>query len=115
MSFQNYGIQQNTVKKTDTSKQSHQKKANTTISKNIFKESLVHLDKQWDKWTEEMNVLNSDAETLERMFNSYDKDSKYLELRDIIIKKIEYKKSLLYELEKQVIQIKININNSRSE
>ena len=115
MSFQNYGIQQNTVKNNNTSNQPPTKKQNTAISKNVFKESLVHLDKQWDKWTIEMNVLKSDAQILERMFNSYDKDAKYLELRDSIIKKIEYKKSLLYELEKQVLQIKLNINNSRSE
>ena len=114
MSFQNYGIQQNTVKNTKPC-QPPSKKQNTAISKNVFKESLVHLDKQWDKWTTEMNVLKSDAQILERMFNSYDKDPKYLELRDSIIKKIEYKKSLLYELEKQVLQIKMNINNSRSE
>ena len=60
-----------------------------------------------------MIELKKDSSTLESMFNKYDKDEKYLQLRDDINKKIEFKKSLLYELEKQVIQIKMNINNSR--
>ena len=97
MSFQNYSMQQN--KPNLNVNQPPVKKQNSTVSKSVFKESLIHLDNQWDKWNNEMNELKKDASILETMFNKYDKDEKYLHLRDLIIKKIELKKSLLYELE----------------
>ena len=106
MSFQNYGIQQNTVKNNTTTNQPPLKKQNTTISKNVFKESLVHLDKQWDKWTNEMNALKTDAAILERMFNSYDKDSKYLELRDSILKKLNLKNHFYMNLKNKYFKLK---------
>ena len=110
MSFGNYSNQN--IKNTQIEKKKIE--IETDISKNVFKESLKFLDKQWDIWNDDINKLKKDSSNLERMFNLYDKDPKYLELRNNIIKRIEQKKYLLCELEQRVLTIKLNINTITS-
>ena len=88
------------------------KKSKNNISKNVFKESLTFIDSQWEKWNNDIELLNNDANTLQRMFSEYDKDVKYLQLRENILKKIEQKKILLNTLEKMILDIKVNISSA---
>ena len=88
------------------------KKNNTGISKNVFKETLSFIDNKWDFWNNEIKQLELDASELERMFNSYDRDPKYLELKTNILKKIEFKKNNLINLEKILLDLKIQLERS---
>ena len=88
------------------------KNSKNSISKSVFKESLSFIDSQWEKWNNDIELLNNDANTLQRMFSEYDKDVKYLQLRENILKKIEQKKILLNTLEKMILDIKVNISSS---
>ena len=88
------------------------KNSKNNISKNVFKESLTFIDSQWEKWNNDIQILNNDANTLQRMFSEYDKDVKYLQLRENILKKIEQKKILLNTLEKMILDIKVNISSA---
>ena len=88
------------------------KNKNSIISNSVFKESLNFIDSQWEKWNNDIESLNNDANTLQRMFSDYDKDVKYLQLRENILKKIEQKKILLNTLEKMILDIKVNISSS---
>lgn len=83
--------------------------SNSTFNNNIFKETLSYIDKQWDKWNNEISKLEQDCDNLQRMYNEYNRDNKYLELRQDIINIIEFKKSQLLELEKTILNIKMQI------
>jgi hypothetical protein len=87
---------------------------NTSISNTVFKEALNFIDSQWEKLNSDINKLMEDTETLQRMFTQYDKDIKYLELRENIIIKINEKKSILNSLEKMILDIKVSISDSNS-
>lgn len=82
-----------------------------SISKTIFKETLIYIDNQWNKWNDEILKLGKDSNDLQRMYNEYNRDPKYLELRQQIVNQIEIKKNHLLELEKIVINIKMQISN----
>jgi hypothetical protein len=82
---------------------------NSTLNNNIFKETISYIDKQWDKWNNEISKLEQDCDNLQRMYNEYNRDTKYLELRQDIINIIEFKKSQLLELEKTILNIKMQI------
>lgn len=82
------------------------------VSKNIFKEALKYLDNSWEKWNNDITKLKEDAHTLDRMFNQYNKDTKFLELKQIVENDIDIKKKYLFELEKMVLNIKTNIESS---
>lgn len=86
----------------------------TSVSKTVFKEALIFIDSQWEILSSDINKLMEDSDTLQRMFAQYDKDIKYLELREIIIMKINEKKSILNSLEKMILDIKLSISNSNS-
>ena len=88
------------------------KNSKNNITKNVFKETLAFIDSQWEKWNNDIQLLNNDANTLQRMFSEYDKDVKYLQLRENILKKIEQKKILLNTLEKMILDIKVNISSA---
>ena len=88
------------------------KNKNSIISNSVFKESLNFINSQWEKWNNDIESLINDANTLQRMFSDYDKDVKYLQLRENILKKIEQKKILLNTLEKMILDIKVNISSS---
>ena len=85
-----------------------------SISKNIFKETLTYIDKQWDEWNNNITKLNTDSNNLQRMYNEYNRDPKYLELRQQIINQIEIKKNHLLELEKIVINLKLQISSFKN-
>jgi hypothetical protein len=82
------------------------------ISKNVFKETISYIDNRWEKWNNEIKQLISDTNELERMFNSYDRDIKYLELKESIEKKIQIKKNNLINLEKILLDLKMNLESS---
>tara|TARA_S200000501_G_C20725150_1_gene700252 strand:+ start:110 stop:427 length:318 start_codon:yes stop_codon:yes gene_type:complete len=87
---------------------------NTGMSKTVFKEALKFIDSQWEKLNNDINKLIEDSETLQRMFTQYDKDIKFLELREHILIKINEKKNILNSLEKMILDIKVSISNSHS-
>lgn len=82
------------------------------ISKNVFKETISYIDNRWEKWNNEIKQLISDASELERMFNAYDRDVKYLQLKESIEKKIKIKKNNLINLEKILLDLKMNLESS---
>lgn len=82
------------------------------ISKNVFKETISYIDNRWEKWNNEIKQLISDANELERMFNAYDRDVKYLQLKETIEKKIQIKKNNLINLEKILLDLKMNLESS---
>jgi hypothetical protein len=84
----------------------------TGVSKNVFKETLSFIDNKWEYWNNEIKQLESDAHELERMFNNYDRDPKYLELKTDILKKIEFKKNNLINLEQILLDLKIQLERS---
>lgn len=81
----------------------------SSFNNNIFKETINYIDKQWDKWNNEISKLQQDCDNLQRMYNDYNQNNKYLELRQDIINIIEFKKNQLLELEKTILNIKIQI------
>lgn len=85
-----------------------------SISKNIFKETLTYIDNQWDEWNNNITKLNTDSNNLQRMYNEYNRDPKYLELRQQILNQIEIKKNHLLELEKIVINLKLQISSFKN-
>ena len=72
----------------------------------------TYIEEKWDLWSKEIETLNNDCESLQRMFMDYDKDNRYLELRNDIHLKIQEKKSMLLTLEKLVLNIKGQIGNT---
>jgi hypothetical protein len=85
---------------------------NKNISKVIFKEALTLIDKTWDRWDSDITKLKNDLNTLDRMFNDYGKDKRYIELKEVIINTIAVKKNNLSQLEKLVLDVKTNIESS---
>ena len=100
-----FGYTNNTTTNSSTKK-------NNTISKKVFKETITYIEEKWDLWSKEIETLNNDCESLQRMFMEYDKDNRYLELRNDIHLKIQEKKSMLLTLEKLVLNIKGQIGNT---
>lgn len=100
-----FGYTNNTTTNSSTKK-------NNTISKKVFKETITYIEEKWDLWSKEIETLNNDCESLQRMFMDYDKDNRYLELRNDIHLKIQEKKSMLLTLEKLVLNIKGQIGNT---
>jgi hypothetical protein len=88
-------------------------KNNYNISKNIFQEGLNLINNTWDRWDKDITKLKDDSKSLNRMFNDYNKDKRFLELKNNIEKEIEIKKKYLLELENLVLQLKIKIESSR--
>ena len=88
-------------------------KNNNNISKNIFQEGLNLINNTWDRWDKDITKLKDDSKSLNRMFNDYNKDKRFLELKNNIEKEIEIKKKYLLELENLVLQLKIKIESSR--
>ena len=109
-SFSNYT--NNTNLNTVAVSNKENKELPKNVSKNIFKEALKYLDNSWEKWNNDITKLKQDASTLDRMFNQYNKDTKFLELKQIVENNIEIKKKYLFELEKMVLSIKSNIESS---
>ena len=89
-----------------------EKTQNLNLSKTIFKESLTLIEKTWDRWDKSITTLNNDIKTIDRLNNEYGNDIKYLELKDIIIKKINITKNNLAQLEKLVLEVKSSIETS---
>ena len=81
----------------------------SSFNNNIFKETINYIDKQWEKWNNEISKLQQDCDNLQRMYNDYNQNSKYLELRQDIINIIEFKKNQLLELEKTILNIKMQL------
>ena len=86
--------------------------SNKNISKVIFKEALTLIDKTWDRWDSDITKLKNDLNTLDRMFNDYGKDKRYIELKEVILNTISIKKNNLAQLEKLVLDVKTNIESS---
>lgn len=86
--------------------------SNKNISKVIFKEALTLIDKTWDRWNSDITKSKNDIETLDRMFNDYGKDKRYIELKEVIINTISIKKNNLSQLEKLVLGVKTTIESS---
>jgi len=82
------------------------------ISKKVFKETLTFIEEKWDKWSIDIEKLNKDSVSLQRMFLDYNKDNRFLELRQGVLKKIEEKKNMLLTLEKLVLNIKSQVNTT---
>tara|TARA_X000000950_G_C13417039_1_gene458567 strand:+ start:143 stop:451 length:309 start_codon:yes stop_codon:yes gene_type:complete len=89
-----------------------EKTQNLNLSKTIFKESLTLIEKTWDRWDKSITTLKNDIKTIDRLNNEYGNDIKYLELKDIIIKKINITKNNLAQLEKLVLEVKSSIETS---
>jgi hypothetical protein len=90
----------------------NKKNHNDKYSKKVFKETITFIEEKWDKWSKEIDNLNEDSESLQRMFIEYNKDNRFLELRAGIITKIHEKKNMLLSLEKLVLDIKSQISNT---
>jgi hypothetical protein len=86
--------------------------SNKNISKVIFKEALTLIDKTWDRWNSDITKSKNDIETLDRMFNDYGKDKRYIELKEVIMNTISIKKNNLSQLEKLVLGVKTTIDSS---
>ena len=86
--------------------------SNKNISKVIFKEALTLIDKTWDRWDSDITKLKNDIQTLDRMFNDYGKDKRYIELKEVIMNTISIKKNNLNQLEKLVLNVKTTIESS---
>jgi len=86
--------------------------SNKNISKVIFKEALTLIDKTWDRWNSDIIKSKNDIETLDRMFNDYGKDKRYIELKEVIMNTISIKKNNLSQLEKLVLGVKTTIDSS---
>ena len=86
--------------------------SNKNISKVIFKEALTLIDKTWDRWNSDITKSKNDIETLDRMFNDYGKDKRYIELKEVIMNTISIKKNNLSQLEKLVLGVKTTIESS---
>ena len=84
--------------------------SNKNISKVIFKEALTLIDKTWDRWNSDITKSKNDIETLDRMFNDYGKDKRYIELKEVIMNTISIKKNNLSQLEKLVLGVKTTID-----
>ena len=101
MSFGNFKNNKNNTKTTNN------------ISKTIFNETLSFIDDSWNKWNDDITSLKNDADSLQKMFNKYDKDPTFLQLREKILNDINVKKKYLIELEKLVLNVKSTIESSR--
>tara|TARA_Y200000002_G_C22557643_1_gene611087 strand:+ start:536 stop:841 length:306 start_codon:yes stop_codon:yes gene_type:complete len=86
--------------------------SNKNISKVIFKEALTLINKTWDRWDSDITKLKNDIQTLDRMFNDYGKDKRYIELKEVIMNTISIKKNNLNQLEKLVLGVKTTIESS---
>ena len=86
--------------------------SNKNKSKVIFKEALTLIDKTWDRWDSDITKLKNDIQTLDRMFNDYGKDKRYIELKEVIINTISIKENNLSQLEKLVLGVKTTIESS---
>lgn len=86
--------------------------SNKNKSKVIFKEALTLIDKTWDRWDSDITKLKNDILTLDRMFNDYGKDKRYIELKEVIINTISIKENNLSQLEKLVLGVKTTIESS---
>lgn len=86
--------------------------SNKNKSKVIFKEALTLIDKTWDRWDSDITKLKNDIQTLDRMFNDYGKDKRYIELKEVIMNTISIKENNLSQLEKLVLGVKTTIESS---
>ena len=81
-----------------------------TVEKTFFKQTLESIEKKYDSWNKEIEKLEKDCLELDRMFNEYNMDQRYLELKDNIKTRIKVKANYLSELEKLVLDIKTKIS-----
>ena len=82
----------------------------TTNEKTFFKQTLESIEKKYELWNKEIEKLEKDCSELDRMFNQYNMDQRYLELKDNIRSRIKIKAGYLAELEKLVLDIKTRIS-----
>lgn len=82
----------------------------STNEKTFFKQTLESIEKKYDLWNKEIEKLEKDCSELDRMFNQYNMDQRYLELKDNIRSMIKIKAGYLAELEKLVLDIKTRIS-----
>ena len=106
MSFANYNNVN--LKKNEDKKD----KVVVNVPKNIFNEALNFLDKSWYKWNDDITKLKRDSLSLQKMYNDYDKNQTFLQLREELVKRIEQKKKFLFELEQLVLRVKTSIESS---
>lgn len=85
-------------------------KKTVNVEKTFFKQTLESIEKKYDSWNNEINKLEKDCAELDRMFNEYNMDQRYLELKDNIKTRIQMKTNYLAELEKLVLEIKTKIS-----
>ena len=97
---------------TNATKNNISNELQVNISKKVFKETLTFIEEKWDKWSKDIENLNKDSTSLQRMFLQYNKDNRFLDLRQGVLKKIEEKKNMLLTLEKLVLNIKSQVNNT---